>query len=53
MFVTNAITRRRLARPALAALLALAALALAPGRAGALTASFTVAPPPLRLRARA
>ena len=44
MFVTNAITRRRLARPALAALLALAALALAPGRADALTASFTATP---------
>jgi PKD repeat protein len=44
VFVTIAITRRRLARPALAALLALAALALAPGRADALTASFTVAP---------
>ena len=44
MFVTNAITRRRLSRPALAALLALAALALAPGRADALTASFTATP---------
>ena len=44
MFATTTISHRRLARPMLAALLALAALALLPGRADALTASFTTTP---------
>jgi PKD repeat protein len=44
VFTSTVLTRRRLARPTLSALLALAALALVPGRADALTASFTAAP---------
>jgi PKD repeat protein len=44
VFATTTISHRRLARPMLAALLALAALALLPGRADALTASFTTTP---------
>jgi PKD repeat protein len=44
VFTSTTLTRRRLSRPALAALLALAALALVPGRADALTASFSFTP---------